>query len=208
MRARGTADIACTSIWRTTNPPTSCGSTSLTGTSTTVQPRLDSRRGAALRAGAPDASDGAPSRALGGAQGAAPGAQTGRRAVAHSAPLLPGARGAVRLLSVHPVRLPPFARAGRFPTSSVWSGSTATSRRRRSSFMALRRWLPRRPSAFGEGPAAFATAVAVAIMRPALKALSHALSRAELRRKHTASGHPKNYAVVARRPATSDPPAS
>ncbi len=66
-------------------------------------------------------------------------------------------------------------------------------------------WLPRRPSSFGQGPAAFATAGAVAIMRPALKVLSHALSRAELRRKHTASGHPKNYAVVARRPAAGNP---
>jgi len=63
-------------------------------------------------------------------------------------------------------------------------------------------WLPHRPSSFGEGPAALATAAAVAVMRPALGALSRALSRAELQRKHTASGHPKNYAVVARRPAT------
>jgi SAM-dependent methyltransferase len=69
-------------------------------------------------------------------------------------------------------------------------------------------WLPRRPSAFGRGRTALATAAAVTLTRPALKALSHALSRAELRRKHTASGHPKNYAVVARRPATRDPSAS
>ena len=63
-------------------------------------------------------------------------------------------------------------------------------------------WLPRRPSAFGRGRTAVATAAAVAITRPVLKALSIALSRAELRRKHTATGHPKNYAVVARRPAS------
>lgn len=66
-------------------------------------------------------------------------------------------------------------------------------------------WLPRRPSAFGRGPTAFATAGTVIVTRPALKLLSHALSRAELRRKHTASGHPKNYAVVARRPLVTAP---
>ena len=46
-------------------------------------------------------------------------------------------------------------------------------------------WLPRRPSAFGRGRTAVATATAVAITRPVLKALSIALSRAELQRKHT-----------------------
>jgi SAM-dependent methyltransferase len=66
-------------------------------------------------------------------------------------------------------------------------------------------WLPRRPSVFGTGRTALATAAAVALMRPALKALSQALSRAELRRKHTASGHPKNYAVVARRRSSMSP---
>lgn len=63
-------------------------------------------------------------------------------------------------------------------------------------------WLPRRPSAFGRGRTAVAAAAAVAVTRPALKVLSLVLSRAELRRKHTATGHPKNYAVVARRPAS------
>jgi hypothetical protein len=62
------------------------------------------------------------------------------------------------------------------------------------------KWLPRRPSAFGAGVSAFVTAAVVFVMKPALKVLARALSRAELDRKHTATGHPKNYAVIARRP--------
>jgi SAM-dependent methyltransferase len=64
-------------------------------------------------------------------------------------------------------------------------------------------WLPRRPAAYGGGRAGLATATAVTLLRPALRGLAAALDRAELRHKHVRSGHPKNYAVVARRPSTS-----
>ena len=62
-------------------------------------------------------------------------------------------------------------------------------------------WLPRRPSAYGSGRGAIATAALVTALRPALRGLASVLGRAELRRKHVGSGHPKNYVVVARRPA-------
>jgi SAM-dependent methyltransferase len=62
-------------------------------------------------------------------------------------------------------------------------------------------WLPWRPSSYGSGPSAVLTAAAVMVTRPILRGLAQALARADVQRKHTTTGHPKNYAVIAQKAA-------
>jgi len=60
-----------------------------------------------------------------------------------------------------------------------------------------RQHLPLRPNAYGGGlPGAVAAALAL-LAKPVLHLFAVLLYRADLRAKHTASGHPKNYTVVA-----------
>ncbi len=59
--------------------------------------------------------------------------------------------------------------------------------------------LPRRAASYGGGLVGLACAAVATLGRPVFGVLGRTLARLELRHRHTASGHPKNYAVVARR---------
>ena len=62
------------------------------------------------------------------------------------------------------------------------------------------RALPRSPGAYGGGAVGVLAGGAATVARPLFRAAARALAHAELRHRHVASGHPKNFAVVARRP--------
>jgi SAM-dependent methyltransferase len=59
--------------------------------------------------------------------------------------------------------------------------------------------LPRSGAAYGGGATGLAWAAAASASRPVLRVLARGLDRLELRHRYTDGGHPKNYAVVARK---------
>jgi hypothetical protein len=60
--------------------------------------------------------------------------------------------------------------------------------------------LPRHPRRFGGGAVGVLAAAAATLLKPAFGLVGAGLHRLELRHKHTASGYPKNYVVIARKP--------
>jgi ubiquinone/menaquinone biosynthesis C-methylase UbiE len=62
------------------------------------------------------------------------------------------------------------------------------------------RMLPRHPRRFGGGAVGVLAAAAATILRPAFGLVGAGLQRLEMRHKHTATGYPKNYVVIARKP--------
>jgi SAM-dependent methyltransferase len=60
--------------------------------------------------------------------------------------------------------------------------------------------LPRRPESYGGGPIGLMCAGLASAARPALGVLSRGMAKLELRHQYTGAGHPKNIAVLARRP--------
>ncbi len=63
------------------------------------------------------------------------------------------------------------------------------------------RRLPRAPRAYGGGVRGLMMVALVLLTRPLLSGLARLFATADLRAKHTQSGHCKNYSVVARKPA-------
>ncbi len=62
--------------------------------------------------------------------------------------------------------------------------------------------LPLNPSAYGGGLTGTLAAGAILLVKPLALLLSIIFARLDLRKKHTQSGHPKNYAVVAVKPGS------
>ena len=63
--------------------------------------------------------------------------------------------------------------------------------------------LPRKPAAFGGGLTGVAAAGLALGLKVGLRPVASVFDRLDLRHKHTKSGHPKNYAVVAIKPEVS-----
>lgn len=61
------------------------------------------------------------------------------------------------------------------------------------------RWIPLSPRHYGGGLLGITTAALMACARPLLFAMSLLLARIDMQAKYTLRGHPKNYAVVARK---------
>lgn len=63
------------------------------------------------------------------------------------------------------------------------------------------RWIPLSPKHYGGGLVGAAMAAVMAGVRPLFFLVSLLLARIDMRARYTLRGHPKNYAVIARKPA-------
>lgn len=61
--------------------------------------------------------------------------------------------------------------------------------------------LPLGPAGYGGGLSGLLTSAVLLVSRPWMSFVSSLLARSDLRHRHTSSGHPKNYCVVATKPA-------